>query len=144
MSAACGKMRIGLTGLAILFASGCSANGGPPQLLRIAKPWFGGEAAYTGAIEIHRGCVVAVGGGKRATILFDPDVMLVDGGTAIRDGSSGEVIRFGEQVHAFAAILLSGDRGWSVHDIQSFYGVKLSESCPKDEVVRLHDFKPVD
>lgn len=136
-------MRIGLTSIAILLASGCAANGGPPQLVRIANPLFGGEAAYTGAVEIHRGCVVAVGGGKRATILFDADVTLVDGGTAIRDGSSGEVIRFGEQVHAGAALLLSGGRGWSVNDIQSFYGVKLPESCPKDEVVRLHDFKPV-
>ena len=90
-----------------------------------------------------RGCAVAVGGERRATILFDPDVMLVNGNTAIRDGSSGEVIRFGEQVHASAAILLSGGRGWSLHDIQSFYGIKLPEYCPKDEVVRLHDFKPV-
>lgn len=142
MSAAISKMKAFWPGLAILFAAGCAANSGRPHLVRIAKPLFGGEALYTGAIGVHRGCVVTEGGGKRATILFDPDVTLVDGGTAIRDGL-GVVIKFGERVRPGAATLRQNGRGWSLHDINAFYGVELPENCPQDEVVRLHDFKPV-
>jgi hypothetical protein len=134
-------MKVVAIGLAILIVGGCAANCGPPQLVRIAKPLFGVEALHIGTIEVRGGCVVAGGGDRRpATVLFDPDVTLVDGNAAFRDGRSGVVVRFGQKFHAGAAILRGNGKGWSLRDIEKFFGVKLPKTCPTNDVVRLHDF----
>jgi hypothetical protein len=136
-------MKICLLGLAIMLTGGCAASGGPPQLVRIAKPLFGGEAGFAGSVEVHRGCVVTMHNGRPQTVLFDSDVALVSDGTGFRDGSDGKIIRFGQEFRAGAAEIRRKGKGWSLKDIQAFFGAKLPENCPKDEVVRLHDFTPV-
>lgn len=136
-------MRLGIMSLVALGLASCVSFDGPPTLVRIAQGKFGGEALFRGRMEVRGGCVVTAGA-RPATVLFDPDVILVEHGTAIRDGAGSATVRFGEPVRAGMAHLREKGKGWPIRDIEEFYGVEIPENCPRDEVVRLHDFKSIE
>lgn len=124
----------------VLILSGCAAHNGDGNPITIARPAFGGEAGFYGSVELQRGCIVT-GGDRPETVLFDPDVTLTDDRSGIRDGPDGAVIFFGRKTWAGAAGLREGGKGWSIADIEEFFGVIIPKHCPTNEVVRLHDFQ---
>lgn len=123
-----------------LVLSACAANAADGDPITIARHAFGGEALYNGILKLRRGCIVT-GGDRPATVLFDPDVTLTDDRTAVRDGPDGVLVPFGVTVFAGSAVLREAGAGWSLAEIEEFFGVDIPDVCPTDEVVRLHGFK---
>lgn len=114
--AACGPVRLGIVSLVVLGLASCASFNGPPTLVRIAQGKFGGEALFRGRVEVRGGCVVTAGA-RPANVLFDPDVILVEDGTAI-EGAGGATVRLGEPVHAGAAWLRDKGGGWPIRDVE--------------------------
>lgn len=137
-------MRPSLASLIAFGMVSCAPFDRPPALIRVAQAKFGGgQGLFRGKLEVHNGCVVTAGT-HPATVLFDPDVALVNQGTAIRDGRRGFTIGFGELIRASAAWPRNNGNGWSVKEIQRFYDTSIPDNCPRDEVVRLDDLEPTE
>lgn len=137
-------MRLRVASLVAFGLVSCAPLDRPPALIRVAQAKFGGgQAQFRGKLEVRNGCVVTAGT-HSATVLFDPDVALVNQGTAIRDRRRGFTIRFGELIRASAAWPRNNGDGWSVKEIERFYGTYIPANCPHDEVVRLDDFEPTE
>lgn len=143
-AAACAIMRPSLASLIAFGLVSCAPFDRPPALIRVAQAKFGGgEALFRGKLEVRNGCVVTAGT-HPATVLFDPDVALVNQGTGIRDGRRDLTIRFGEPIRASAAWPRNNGNGWSVMEIERFYGTNIPDNCPHDEVVRLDALEPTE
>ena len=128
--------------LCLLFLAGCAASA-PPEPIRISRGWKGGEARFVGELRLEKGCIVAVAGTSRATPLFDPDATLSEDHRAIREGDR-PAVAFGQRFAAGAATLRDDGRGWSIEDVEQFYGVKIPAACPRRDVMRLHDLVVID
>lgn len=102
---------------------------------------FGGEALFSGTLIARDGCLVANANEGYATPIFDPGVILSQSGKAIKDVWEGVEIPIGRSFRAGTAWLRDGGQGWSVGDIERFYGTRIPASCPTDNVIRLHDFE---
>lgn len=127
----------------ITLAGAWTAHAVPAQPITIARPAFGGQALFEGRITLRNGCFTT-DSEYPATILFDPDVTLSETKKAIRHGAGGAVIALGNPSRASAAWLRQDNNGWSIEDIETFYGVEIPINCPTANVVRLHDFEPIE
>ena len=126
-----------------LASAGCTADPAG-QRLTIAtiatSNTFGGEALFAGKLIEREGCLVAVADGTFATPIFDPGVVLTPEGRAIWDVRQGLNVPIGRSFRAGAAWLRDDGRGWSVADIEAFYGTRIPAGCSTHDVIRLHDF----
>ena len=129
--------------LCLLFLAGCAASATPPEPIRISRGWKGGEARFVGELRLKKGCIVAGAGKSWATPLFNPEATFGKDHRAIREGSR-PAIAFGQKFAAGAAILRDDGRGWSMADVEQFYGVKIPVACPRRDVVRLHDLVAIE
>ena len=119
--------------------AGCAGAAPIAQPVTIERPAFGGEAQFRGHLGKRNGCIVAVGGSQVSTVLFDPDVRLLDNGEGIFDPATRQSIVFGQAVTGGAAFLRERGRGWPISDIETFFGVSLPRGCPVGHIMRLHD-----
>lgn len=124
--------------LCLLFLAGCAVSPVQPEPIRISRGWFGGEARFVGELRLENDCIVAGAGESWATPLFDPEATLGENRRSIREGDR-PALAFGQRFAAGAATLRDDGRGWSIADIEDFYGVAIPAACPKRDVVRLHD-----
>ncbi|QQN74372.1 hypothetical protein [Croceicoccus sp. YJ47] len=111
------------------------------QPITIDSNGFGGEAQFHGSIAAIDGCIVTRNG--NSTVLFDRGVTLLPTGDGVFDPATGNSIRFGARITGGAAILRDAGRGWSIREIERFYGVTIPPACPKHDVTRLHHLEPV-
>ena len=102
---------------------------------------FGGEALFMGKLLVRGGCLVAAADGRFATPIFDPGVVLTPDGDRIRDPALNVEVPMGRPFRAGAAWMRDGGEGWPLADIEAFFGTRLPPDCPKDDVIRLHDFE---
>jgi hypothetical protein len=137
-------MRAALLVPLVLATVGCAADV-PRQRLTIAtiasSNLFGGEALYRGKLVERAGCIVAAADGSFATPIFDPGVTLADDGEALVDAHEGVQVPIGRLFEAGTAWLRDDGEGWSLAEIDSFYGTRIPPGCPTDNVIRLHDFE---
>lgn len=129
--------------IALLGLTACAGAAPVAQPVTIARPAFGGEAQFRGQLAMEKGCIVAGDSRKSISVLFDPGVKLLDAGQGVFDPATGQSIRFGEPVTGGAPSLRDNGRGWSISDIESFYGVSLPPGCPRANVMRLHHFTQI-
>ena len=122
--------------LCLLCLAGCAVTPVQPEPIRIARGHFGGEARFVGELRFKNGCLVAGAGESWATPLFDPEATLGEDRRSIREGDR-PAVRFGQKFGAGAAHLRNNGRGWSIADIEQFFGVIIAAACPKRDVVRL-------
>jgi len=101
---------------------------------------FGGEALFTGKLLEQNGCLLASANERFATLIFDPGVTLAADGGTIRDVRQNVEVPVGRYFRAGSAWLRDGGQGWSVADIEAFYGTRIPAKCPTHNVIRLHDF----
>lgn len=127
---------------ALLGLTACAGAAPVAQPVTIARPAFGGEAQFRGQLAMEKGCIVAFGTRKSINVLFHPGVKLLDAGQGVSDPATGQSIRFGEPVTGGAASLRDNGRGWSISDIESFYGVSLPPRLPASECHALASFHP--
>lgn len=124
---------------------GCAADvsGGRLTIATITSSnLFGGEALFTGKLFERNGCLVAGTDEVFATPVFDPGVTLTAGGKTIRDVRKGVEVPIGRPFRAGTAWMRDDGTGWSVADIEMFFGTRIPPGCPTDNVIRLHDFEP--
>lgn len=122
---------------------GCAADapGGSLTIATITSPYtVGGQALYSGKLVKRNGCLVASWGKSFATPIFDPGVTLAADGNTINDVRHDVQVPIGRLFRAGAASLRDDGQGWSIHDIETFFGTRIPPGCPTDDVVRLHDF----
>lgn len=123
---------------------GCAAGvpGGHITIATITSSnLFGGEALFSGKLFKRNGCLVAEADDSFATPIFDPGVTLASDGKTIRDGGLGVGVPLGRPFRAGAAWLRGDGQGWSIPDIETFFGTRLPPGCPTENVIRLHDFE---
>lgn len=119
----------------LLLSAGCVAATASAEPIRITRGWHGGEARFAGELRVEHGCIVAISGSRRLTPLFDADQALgADARTALP---------IGQKFQAGAAHLRDDGRGWSVADIERFYGVSIPSACPTRNIVRLHSLEAI-
>jgi len=130
-------------GLAMAFP-GCAAHQ-PARPLAIATITsaftHGGQARFAGRLIERDGCLVATDGVNVATPIFDPGATLGADRKTISDTRAGVEVPIGRPFRASAAWLRDHDQGWSVADIETFYGTRIPPGCPTNNVIRLHDFE---
>ena len=103
---------------------------------------FGGEARFSGEWRIRNGCLVASAGKRVATPIFDTGVILQPDASAIRHARNGVRISVGQRFHAGTAWIRNNGGGWSVSEIEAFFGIRIPSGCPTADIIRLHDFEP--
>jgi hypothetical protein len=103
---------------------------------------FGGEALFTGRLAVRDGCLVADFGSGVATPVFDPGVILSPDGKTLHDPAQGSELPLGRRFSAGSAWMRDGGTGWTVAEIEAFYGTRIPPGCPTHNVIRLHDFEP--
>jgi hypothetical protein len=114
-----------------------------PAIATIGSPnMFGGEALFTGRLVVQGGCLVADFGRGVATPVFDHGVTLSGDGKTLHDPAEGAEVPLGGAFSAGTAWMRDGGTGWSVAEIETFFGTRLPPGCPTDHVIRLHDFEP--
>lgn len=109
-----------------------------PNIINITRGYYGGEARFEGDLRIENGCVVAGSSSLRATPLFDADVMVGKDRQSLTQAGRVTVL-FGQRFTAGSANLRESGRGWSIADIERFFGIKIPPSCPRRNIVRLHN-----
>lgn len=115
---------------------------GLPIFISITPGKFGGEARFVGKLRIENGCVVAVLGKRRATVLFDAGTTLGADLQSLSE-SGGAPILIGQSFAAATAVLRDNGRGWPIADIESFFGVNIPARCPHRAVIRLRRLEPI-
>lgn len=124
------------------FLAGCSIEIHKKQItiMTTTPDKMGGEAAFVGKLIIQNGCLVAITGKKVATPIFDPGVTLQPNRLAINDPRNSRHIRIGQSFRAGTAWMRDSGNGWSVSDVETFFGVRVPSKCPTASIIRLHDF----
>ena len=129
---------------AMTLAAACATGPSELHLFTIAKPALGGEALFHGMLLAKHGCVIVNQANGETTILFDPGVALTENRDGLRDARTGKTVHFRKLIRGGAADLRSGGRGWSVADIEGFFGVSIDGGCPTGNVMRLHDMQELE
>lgn len=124
--------------VALSFLAACQTALAHPQLIAIASPAMGGEALFHGTLAIKKGCVVSLGGQRIAAVLFDPGVTLSEDRTRIIDPRAHGNVRLAVPIFGGTAHLRENGKGWSIVDIERFFGVTIPAGCPTKNVMRLH------
>lgn len=122
---------------------GCAANLAHERLTIAtvtSSNAFGGEARFWGKLLERDGCLVAGTNESFATPIFDAGVTLAADRKTIVDVRHHVQVPIGRPFQAGAAWLRDDGQGWSIRDIESFYGTRLPRGCPTDDVIRLHNF----
>ena len=128
--------------LAAMALASCRSGAEPVMPLAITSGHFGGEALFTGTIDRRGGCIVTTSGRAPFTVLFDEGVSLSADGGGVIDPRNGVEVRFGERIQGGAGNLRENGNGWSVDDIEEFFGVSLPRDCPRNNIMRLGDMHP--